>query len=472
MASFMRFLKRKDEKGGIRIKYRPYQKALVETYEQGERFLIVCWARRLGKDMMTFSLAAKQCINTPNSTVFYMFPTQKQGKQMLLEAKTTDHKSIISSVVNENLLIKPRYSQKLYHSDNTIRFKNGSIIYIVDALNADTKVGGNIDLLVCSEAALYKNNDVIDYLIPSIIKAGGSVVIVSTPRFGSKFNKMFKEAGNGYYKSWINAVSDDAVDEAGNKVYTDEELELAKKLMSDEKFQQEYLCDLDTANELSIYARSFSKESFVMPRELNIRDKIFVTFDLGINDATSLTFSLINPETKKLEVIHHYHNNSQPTGHYISYLNDFLAVHKLTKNHMTLILPHDGKNRQDAIEYVITREQAYRNAGFLVNTIGAVKVLESIEVLRASIQHLDIIFWETLEVRKMVDLIKQYEWKTNKVSGENLGVPEHGVKLSASNTCDSLEVIAVSLFYDKYIKASEELYKDFKPRNYSDDWRR
>lgn len=139
---------------------------------------------------------------------------------------------------------------------------------------------------------------------------------------------------------------------------------------------------------------------------------------------------------------------------------------------MTLILPHDGKNRQDAIEYVITREQAYRNAGFLVNTIGAVKVLESIEVLRASIQHLDIIFWETLEVRKMVDLIKQYEWKTNKVSGENLGVPEHGVKLSASNTCDSLEVIAVSLFYDKYIKASEELYKDFKPRNYSDDWRR
>ena len=127
MGSYLKFLKRKEEKAGIRIKYRPYQKKVVETFEQGERFLIVCWARRLGKDMMTFSLAAKQCINTPNSTVFYIFPTQKQGKQMLLEAKTTDHKSIISSVLNENLLIKPRYSQKLYHSDNTIRFKNGSI---------------------------------------------------------------------------------------------------------------------------------------------------------------------------------------------------------------------------------------------------------------------------------------------------------------------------------------------------------
>lgn len=57
--------------------------------------------------MMTFSLAAKQCIDSPNSTVFYMFPTQKQGKQMLLEAKTTDHKPIISEVVNPTLLIKP-----------------------------------------------------------------------------------------------------------------------------------------------------------------------------------------------------------------------------------------------------------------------------------------------------------------------------------------------------------------------------
>ena len=180
MASFMKFLKRKNEKGGIRIKYRPYQKALVETYEQGERFLIVCWARRLGKDMMTFSLAAKQCIDSPNSTVFYMFPTQKQGKQMLLEAKTTDHKPIISEVVNPTLLIKPRNSTKLFHSDNTIRFKNGSIIYIVDAVNYENKVGGNIDLLVCSEAAKYKNKNII---LATSIEANGYIngfIVAST----------------------------------------------------------------------------------------------------------------------------------------------------------------------------------------------------------------------------------------------------------------------------------------------------
>ena len=67
-----------DSKDYLKIKYRPYQQELVQKYEEGVRFFLICWARRLGKDMMTFSLAAKQCINTPNSTVFYMFPTQKQ----------------------------------------------------------------------------------------------------------------------------------------------------------------------------------------------------------------------------------------------------------------------------------------------------------------------------------------------------------------------------------------------------------
>ena len=135
-------------------------------------------------------------------------------------------------------------------------------------------------------------------------------------------------------------------------------------------------------------------------------------------------------------------------------------------------MPHDAKNRHDAIQYTITREQAYRQAGFFVNTIRPVDVLESIEVTRSAIQHLDIVFWNIPQVKAMVELVKQYEWKINKASGENTGVPEHGVKLSASNTCDSLEVGAVSLFYDKYMKAEQSKYKDIKMRNYSNDGRR
>lgn len=71
----------------------------------------------------------------------------------------------------------------------------------------------------------------------------------------------------------------------------------------------------------------------------------------------------------------------------------------------------------------------------------------------------------------MVSLIKQYEYKSNKVTGENLWIPVHGTGLAPSNTCDSLEVLAVSLFYDKYIKSREDQYEDMLPRDYRGDWR-
>ena len=459
-----------DSKDYLKIKYRPYQQELVQKYEEGVRFFLMCWARRLGKDMFAFSIACREALERPNSIVYYMFVTQKQGKTVLLDGYTEDGQRIIESVLNTKSIIKTR-SGKLYHNDNSIRFKNGSIIYFVDSENPDTKVGGNINLLICSEAALYRNPKINEYLIPAVLKVKGKIIKVSSPRFASNFNKEALEDDNLYYKSILSAEDERAVDENGNLVYTEELFEYNRKLMSAERYAQEILCDLEAANETSIYSRSFSKDSFVSKRELTVRDIIFVTFDLGINDATSLTFSVMNQKTNKLEIIHHYHNINQPTGHYISYLNDFLAMYKLTKNNLRLILPHDGKNRQDAIQYVITREEAYRQAGFYVNTIRPIDVLESIEVTRAAIQHLDIVFWDIPQVRAMVEIIKQYEWKINKASGENTGRPEHGVKLSASNTCDSLEVIAVSLFFDKYIKSNEKKYEGMKARDYRNDWR-
>ena len=470
MASYMRLLKRKDEKDYLKIKYRPYQQELVQKYEEGVRFFLICWARRLGKDMFAFSMACRQALERPNSIIYYMFITQKQGKTVLLDGYTEDGQRIIESVLDTRALKKTRSGQ-LYHYDNSMRFKNGSIIYFVDSENPDTKVGGNINLLVCSEDALYKNPLVNQYLIPAVVKVGGKIIKVSSPRFGSAFNKEALNEDSQFYKSILGAKSDKAVDELGKPIYTDELLKYNSQLMSEEKYSQDILCDLNVANESSIYGKSINMTEFIKPHSLTMRDIIYISFDLGISDATSLTFSLVNKVTGKLEIINHYHNNNEPTKHYIEYIKEFLLQNYISTKNVRLILPHDGRNRQDAIEYITTREEGYRKEGFIVNILNPVAVKESIEVTRSALQHGDIVFWDNQIVRNMVELVKQYEWKIHKSTGENMFVPVHGVKLSASNTCDSLEAIAVSLFYDKYIKAYQEMYKDFKPRNYSDDWR-
>lgn len=439
----------------IKLKLRPYQEDIVKKFEEFN-FLLICWSRRMGKDMTALYLACKQC-EKPNQIVFYTFPTMKQGKQMILEGMTTEAKPIITTVVSENVLLKPRNSSKLYHSDNTLRFKNGSIIYFVDAQNADTKVGGNINLLVLSELALYKRQDILEYLIPSTLKVGGKIICVSTPRYGSKFNDMMLNDNDDMkYKSIITATDILAVDDNGNAVYTEQELEFARKSMSQEKFQQEYYCDLNTANESSIYALSITLSESCKEEGILRGKRVFVSFDLGFNDGQSLVFSYLNSKGKAV-VFHWHYTNNQPTKYYVDYIEMILKKYGIPKGDVQLVLPHDSKNRQDGYSSLVSREQMYRQQGFTVKVVPAIKQLQGIEICRSSIQNNDIIFTDNISVNNMVNTLKKYEWKI--VNGVNTYVPEHGKGLSASNVADSLEYLCIFLYKDKYM---ESQYKNFK----------
>lgn len=62
-----------------------------------------------------------------------------------------------------------------------------------------------------------------------------------------------------------------AVEVDGTRVYTDEKLENVKSLMSESKFKQDILCDIDVANENAIYAASLLKAEWA--KDLNTANK-------------------------------------------------------------------------------------------------------------------------------------------------------------------------------------------------------
>ncbi|MGL5714320.1 MAG: hypothetical protein ACRCX2_14965 [Paraclostridium sp.] len=441
----------------LKFNPRPYQKTIIDDFDNGEKFMMLCHCRRMGKDMLAFYLACRLCTENPNQIIYYVFNTMKQGKQMILDGMTTDGKRIITEVVSSSVLDKPR-SGNLYHNDNTLRWNNGSRIYFVDAQDVDTKVGGNLNLLVLSEMATYKNQNFVDYLIPSTLKVGGRIICVSTPRYGSKFNDMMLEDNRGRYKSIIRATSPEAIDNNGNPVYTQEELEYAKTQMSMEKYLQEYECDLNTANETSIYAFSFTMAKWLSEIELDNRP-LYISFDLGFNDGQSLVFATTTKDGKVVP-IHWYMNNNQPTKHYTDYIENYLNnIKKFKKENTTLILPHDGNNRQDGFSQLTSRAQMYRDCGFKVITIPALAQSKGIEILRSSIQNGDIQFLNNPIITSMVNDVKKYEWKIT--NGVNTFVPNHGKGLSASNVADSLEYLTIYMFRDKYIENS---YKNFTPK--------
>ena len=434
--------RKRSKSNALIFKARIYQQDIINLYDKYDYFLL-CWCRRMGKDLLALYLACKRCIEVSNSVVYYVFPTMKQGKMMILDGYSNSKKKMIDEVIDRNVLDLPLKSDKLYHSDNTIRFKNGSKIYFVGSQDANNKVGGNLDLLVISEMALIQNKDIMMYLIPSVVNIHGKIILVSTPRFGSEFNKMIEEKPQKWFIDVLNALDSRAVEADGTRVYTDEKLENVKSLMSESKFKQDILCDIDVANENAIYAESLLKAEWV--KDLNISNKkLYVSEDLGINDSTALVFTIDNT------IIHHYANTDKATIHYIEYIKVFMKQANIKD--VEIILPHDARNRQDAIDYLTSRREAYSKHFKNVRVLRAYEVNKTIEITRHSIEQHKIKFLDCASVREMVRLMKAYEWKIDNSTGENLRVPVHGRGLAASNTCDAVEYYCMSMFLTSYNK--------------------
>ena len=437
-----------EKKSYLIFKPRKYQQEFVNKFDEGIRFFAICWCRRMGKDMFALYVACRECIKKPRSIVYYIFPTIKQGKMMILEGFTNEKERILEAIISKKALKLPEKSDKLFHSDNSIRFKNGSIIYFVDSRVADTKVGGNLDLVVSSETAMQLNPTLLDLLLPAIENVDGKLILVSTPRLGSQFNEIIESTDYRYYKDIMNSLDPRSVDDNGNKIWTDEKLENTKKMMSKSKFDEELLCKLDVARESSIYGYSLSQAEWI--KNLNVSNKkLYVSEDLGINDSTALVFTIDNT------IIHHYANTDKATIHYIEYIKTFMKEHNIKD--VEIILPHDARNRQDAIDYLTSRREAYNKHFNNVRVLRAYEVNKTIEITRHSIEQHKIKFLDCANVRDMVRLMKAYEWKIDNSTGENLRVPVHGRGLAASNTCDAVEYYCMRMFLEVYEKNIKDL---------------
>lgn len=302
---------------------------------------------------------------------------------------------------------------------------------------------GNINILVLSETAMIKK-ETFEYMIPSVKKVKGKIICISTPRYGSWFNEMLLDPDKDINKSILKA--DQAYNNDGSKVYTDEELKEVRSIMSMEKFNSEYNVDLTAYNETSIYGRSLLEARWIsLPKISN--ESIFISADLGSTDNSSYVFASF--QNNKLQILHHYRNRGVPTKHYIDYVEQWATANNIDKKYISIILPQDAKNIIDAERYLTSRAEFWREAGFNVITLNHVGVLRAIEITRTAIEVGDMEFVESPSVQNMTNIIKAYEWKTTP-NKEIIYTPLHGSGYSASNDADSLEYMAIAFFLNKY----------------------
>lgn len=189
------------------------------------RFRIVCAGRRWGKSTLA-QLIALQWATKDVGTVWIVSPTYRQGKQI--------HWNELNKIVPREWVLKKN------EVDLSITLKNGSVIELKGAENPDALRGVKLRGLVIDEIASIRNWDWLwqEVLRPTLTDYEAPALFISTPKGFNSFYELYEEGNKpgGLYKSWRFTSYD-------NPYIPKEEIDNAKKELTEDTFAQEYCAD-------------------------------------------------------------------------------------------------------------------------------------------------------------------------------------------------------------------------------------
>lgn len=186
------------------------------------RFRVLCCGRRFGKTTLAIE-EMKGRASIPNSRICYIAPTYQQSRDIAWN----ELKNHLRDVADFN------------ESRLEIKLVNGSLIQLKGWEAIETLRGQKFNLIVLDEVAMMRNFQLTweEVIRPTLTDERGEVLFISTPKGFNHFYDLFnKQDTDSDYKSYHFTSYD-------NPFLPFEELEKAKKEMTEDRFAQEYMAD-------------------------------------------------------------------------------------------------------------------------------------------------------------------------------------------------------------------------------------
>ncbi len=205
------------------------------------RFRVLCCGRRWGKTTLAID-QMKGRAAIPNSRIAYIAPTYQQARDIAWSQLKKDCLEA-SNNINESRL--------------EITLVNGSFITLRGWENIETLRGQQFDMIVIDEIAMMRNfwANWQEIIRPTLTDTKGEGMFISTPKGFNHFYDLFgMEAKDTDYKSFHFTSYD-------NPFLPVEELDKAKKELTEDRFFQEYEADFRKTEGL-VY-KEFSRERHV-----------------------------------------------------------------------------------------------------------------------------------------------------------------------------------------------------------------
>lgn len=245
----------------------PAQKQIAKDIH---RFRVVCAGRRFGKSTLAAWEMFGKAVSKNDRRVVYIAPTYQQARDIVWQ-ELRNICQPLAVKVNESRL------------EITVRTQEGgtSTIWLRGWEAIETLRGQKFDFIVIDEVAMMRNFDENwqEVIRPTLTDRKGEVLFISTPKGFNHFYDLYnEEAKDEDYKSFHFTSYD-------NPHLPLEELDKAKRQVTDIRFHQEYMAD-------------FRKQEGLVYKEFNRDQHLFDDFTprkLLVEVIAGVDFGFTNP---------------------------------------------------------------------------------------------------------------------------------------------------------------------------------
>ena len=228
------------------------------------RFRVAVCGRRFGKTYLAMNEVAKVA-RYSDRRVFLVYPSYRQAKQVIWEPFKRRMQDL-------------RWLEKYNESDLTLILRNGSRISLRGADNPDSLRGVGLDFVCMDEFAMIDEKAWTEVLRPTLSDRSGSALFISTPMGTSNWAyDLFQRGLDPTQTQW--ASFQYTTLDGGN--VSEEEIEQARRDLSDRQFRQEYEATFETYSGRIYY--NFDRTRNLRKFESEVPREILVFADFNVN---------------------------------------------------------------------------------------------------------------------------------------------------------------------------------------------
>lgn len=306
----------------IPYKPRPQQQKLHSDLSKF-RFAVIVMHRRGGKTVMSINHLIKSALTSKKKAFRGAFfaPTRVQAKLIAWDYLKHYSRKIPGMKFNETEL----------RAD----FPTGARVSLFGSENPDSARGQYFDEIFCDEYAQMDERLFPEILRPAVADRLGNIYFIGTPQGMNSFYDLYEKAKGD--PAWLTVIHK----ASKTNLVPKEELEEARKLMTEDQYQQEFECSWTANVSGAVYGKIIEKmenKNQIGKFPFDPGYPVDVYFDLGISDDTSLLF--VQPIDRAVIVFDCYSNNNKSLDHYADY------VRQTGYPIRNFVFPHDIEHRE------------------------------------------------------------------------------------------------------------------------------